>query len=151
VSVPSTWVGRNDAGRWNRHSSETSAYKIHTPGKFPEDYILHSQHGESLKTTIIRKCLMEQHVSALLIRHHHTKHVLSGHDLLITLQHAAPLITYTISCVGCFYIIINSQHSGVFNLAKTCVIRSSEGTTISIRASYKVTNAHVQTKIKSTR
>jgi hypothetical protein len=33
-------------------SSETSAYKIQTTGKFPEDYILHSQHGESLKTTI---------------------------------------------------------------------------------------------------
>jgi hypothetical protein len=32
-------------------SSETLAYKIQTPGKFPEDYILYSQHGESLKTT----------------------------------------------------------------------------------------------------
>jgi hypothetical protein len=30
-------------------SSETLAYKIQTPGKFPEDYIVHSQHGESLK------------------------------------------------------------------------------------------------------
>jgi hypothetical protein len=81
-------------------------------------------------TQLIRKCLMEQRVSALLIRHHHTKHVLSGDDLLIMSQHTAPLITYTISFVGCFYIIINSQHSGVFNLTKTCLIRSSEGTTI---------------------
>jgi hypothetical protein len=32
-------------------SSETLAYKIQTPGKFPEDYILQLQHGESLKTT----------------------------------------------------------------------------------------------------
>jgi hypothetical protein len=32
-------------------SSETLAYKIQTHGKFPEDYILQLQHGESLKTT----------------------------------------------------------------------------------------------------
>jgi hypothetical protein len=32
-------------------SSETLAYKIQTPGKFPEDYILQLQHSESLKTT----------------------------------------------------------------------------------------------------
>jgi hypothetical protein len=32
-------------------SSETLAYKIQMPGKFPEDYILQLQHGESLKTT----------------------------------------------------------------------------------------------------
>jgi hypothetical protein len=32
--------------------SETSAYIIQTPGNYPEDNILHRQHGESLKTTI---------------------------------------------------------------------------------------------------
>jgi hypothetical protein len=31
-------------------SSETLGYKIQTPGKFPEEYILQLQHGESLKT-----------------------------------------------------------------------------------------------------
>ena len=35
-------------------SPETSAFKLQTPGKFPEEYKLHSEHGESLKTTI--KC-----------------------------------------------------------------------------------------------
>ena len=32
-------------------SPETSAFKPQTPGKFPEEYKLHSEHGESLKTT----------------------------------------------------------------------------------------------------
>ena len=32
--------------------SETSAYKIHTPGNYPEDSIQHSEHGESLKSRI---------------------------------------------------------------------------------------------------
>jgi len=30
---------------------ETSAFKLQTPWKFPEEYKLHSEHGESLKTT----------------------------------------------------------------------------------------------------
>jgi hypothetical protein len=30
--------------------SETSAYKIQTPGNYPEESIQHSEHGESLKT-----------------------------------------------------------------------------------------------------
>ena len=33
-------------------SPETSAFKLQTPGKFPEEYKLHSEHGESLKTVI---------------------------------------------------------------------------------------------------
>jgi len=33
-------------------SPETSAFKLQTPGKFPEEYKLHSEHGESLKTEI---------------------------------------------------------------------------------------------------
>ena len=32
-------------------SPETSAFKLQTPGKFPEEYKLYSEHGESLKTT----------------------------------------------------------------------------------------------------
>jgi hypothetical protein len=32
--------------------SETSAFKLQTPGKFPKEHRLHSKHGESLKTTI---------------------------------------------------------------------------------------------------
>jgi hypothetical protein len=30
--------------------SETSAYKIQTPGNYPEESIQHSEHGESLKS-----------------------------------------------------------------------------------------------------
>jgi hypothetical protein len=33
--------------------SETSAYKIQTPGNYPEESIQHSQHGESLKLSIM--------------------------------------------------------------------------------------------------
>ena len=32
--------------------SETSAYKIQTPGNYPEETIKHSEHGESLKSRI---------------------------------------------------------------------------------------------------
>jgi len=32
--------------------SETSAYKIQTPGDYPEESIQHSVHGESLKSRI---------------------------------------------------------------------------------------------------
>jgi hypothetical protein len=34
-------------------SSETSAYKIKTPGNYREESTLHPQHGESLKATIV--------------------------------------------------------------------------------------------------
>jgi hypothetical protein len=30
--------------------SETSAYKIQTPGNYPEENIKHTEHGESLKS-----------------------------------------------------------------------------------------------------
>jgi hypothetical protein len=33
--------------------SETSAYKIQTPGNYPEENIQHLEHGESLKSRII--------------------------------------------------------------------------------------------------
>jgi len=31
---------------------ETSAYKIQTPGNYPEETIQHTEHGESLKSRI---------------------------------------------------------------------------------------------------
>ena len=34
--------------------SETSAYKIQTPGNYPEENIQHTEHGESLKSRINR-------------------------------------------------------------------------------------------------
>ena len=36
--------------RWNRQCSETSAYKIQTPGNYPEESTQHLEHGESLKS-----------------------------------------------------------------------------------------------------
>ena len=37
-----------------RECSETSAYKIQTPGNYPEESIQHSEHGESLKSRIFK-------------------------------------------------------------------------------------------------
>ena len=37
-------------------SSETSAFILRTPGKFPKEHRLHSEHGENLKTTFTVKC-----------------------------------------------------------------------------------------------
>jgi hypothetical protein len=34
--------------------SETSAYKIQTPGNHPEENIQHTEHGESLKSKVER-------------------------------------------------------------------------------------------------
>jgi hypothetical protein len=34
-------------------SSETSAYKIQTPGNYPEENTQHKEHGKSLKSTNI--------------------------------------------------------------------------------------------------
>ena len=40
--------------KWNRQSvSETLAYKIQTPGNYPDESIKHSEHGESLKSRVI--------------------------------------------------------------------------------------------------
>jgi len=33
--------------------SETSAYKIQTPGNYPEESIQHSEHGERLKSSSV--------------------------------------------------------------------------------------------------
>jgi hypothetical protein len=36
--------------------SETSAYKIQTPGNYPEENIQHTEHGESLKSRMFVGC-----------------------------------------------------------------------------------------------
>jgi len=36
--------------------SETSAYKIQTPGNYPEENLQHSEHGENLNSTILLFC-----------------------------------------------------------------------------------------------
>jgi len=38
--------------------SETSAYKIETPGNYPKENILYSEHGESLKSRGILSLLI---------------------------------------------------------------------------------------------
>ena len=45
--------------RRNRQCSETSAYKIQTPGNYPEESIQHSEHGERLKSRIFKMDLQE--------------------------------------------------------------------------------------------
>jgi hypothetical protein len=45
LSVPSLFVYENGT-----ECSETSAYKIQTPGNYPEENIQHTEHGESLKS-----------------------------------------------------------------------------------------------------
>ena len=39
--------------RWKRQCSETSEYKIQTPGNYPEESVQYSEHGESLKSRIL--------------------------------------------------------------------------------------------------
>ena len=46
LSVPCSWTGRYEDGT---ECSKTSAYKIQTPGNYPEESIQHSEHDESLK------------------------------------------------------------------------------------------------------
>jgi len=55
--------------------SETSAYKIQTPGNYPEESVQHSKHGESLKSRIAINPLNAElnpicHLLALLGAHH---------------------------------------------------------------------------------
>ena len=40
-------------------SPETSAFKLQTPGKFPEEYKIHSEHDESLKTTMLTPLFLQ--------------------------------------------------------------------------------------------
>jgi len=39
--------------------SETSAYKIRTPGNYPEENIQHTEHGEGLKRRMVLHCKSE--------------------------------------------------------------------------------------------
>jgi len=52
--------------------SETSAYKIQTPGNYPEENIQHTEHGESLKSRIlyqVRAWLLSEKCVQLSLRH----------------------------------------------------------------------------------
>jgi hypothetical protein len=44
---------------------ETSAYKIKMPGNYPEENIQHTEHGESLKSSMIERCLLQTRNRAL--------------------------------------------------------------------------------------
>jgi len=48
--------------------SETSAYKIQTPGNYPEESIQHLEHGESLKSRILIICCKLGHIINLILR-----------------------------------------------------------------------------------
>jgi hypothetical protein len=67
------WLGLAWLGlAWPSHSSylpayedgtecsETSAYKIHTPGNYPEESIHHSEYSERLKSRIIHQHMLER-------------------------------------------------------------------------------------------
>jgi len=45
--------------------SRTSAYKIQMPGNYPEESIKLSEHGKSLKSRILRPCLLHHHILQL--------------------------------------------------------------------------------------
>jgi hypothetical protein len=49
-SVQSSYLSAYEDGT---ECSETSTYKIQTPGNYPEESIQHSEHGESLKSKIL--------------------------------------------------------------------------------------------------
>jgi len=40
--------------------SETSAYKIQTPGNYPEENIQNTEQGESFKSRIMESCLHQR-------------------------------------------------------------------------------------------
>ena len=46
--------------------SETSAYKIQTPGNYPKERIQYSEHGESLKSRIIIHVVFDIHNALVL-------------------------------------------------------------------------------------
>jgi 6-phosphogluconate dehydrogenase len=48
--------------------SETLAYKIQTPGNYPEESIQHSEHGESLKSSLYISQLVYLAMSTMSIR-----------------------------------------------------------------------------------
>jgi hypothetical protein len=52
--------------------SETSAYKIQTPGNYPEESIQHSEHGESLKWRIEKFITTILHTQTQVNKHTHS-------------------------------------------------------------------------------
>jgi len=50
--------------------SETSAYKIQTPGNYPEENIQHTEHGESLKSRILYAYYIEYYGPILHVKIH---------------------------------------------------------------------------------
>ena len=60
LSIPSSQADRCRIYRYppmkieQTECSETSAYKIQTPGNYPEESTQHSEHGESLKSRIVQ-------------------------------------------------------------------------------------------------
>jgi hypothetical protein len=47
--------------------SKTSAYKIQTPGNYPEESIQHSEHGESLKSRMLGGYSYMQHAIIFIV------------------------------------------------------------------------------------
>jgi len=45
--------------------SETSAIRIQTPGNYPKENILHIEHGESLKSRILKESSMRERLQAI--------------------------------------------------------------------------------------
>jgi predicted GNAT family N-acyltransferase len=64
--------------------SEKSAATNRTPGKFPEDYLLHSEHGRSLKTT---KLYSLHQLQAAQIFTHTQVQLVEDRDVTTTSQH----------------------------------------------------------------
>jgi len=50
---PSSFYTQLPAYEDGKECSETSAYKVQTPGNYPQESIQHSEHGESLKSRIM--------------------------------------------------------------------------------------------------
>jgi hypothetical protein len=44
--------------------SETLAYKIQTPANYPEENIQHTEHGESLKSSVLQLLVLDTYVTA---------------------------------------------------------------------------------------
>ena len=60
VSVPSLYGGRSSlpVKMERTECSETSAYKIQTPGNYPEENIQHTENSESLKSRMLKHVLV---------------------------------------------------------------------------------------------
>jgi hypothetical protein len=70
--------------------SETSAYKIQTPGNHPEENIQHTEHGESLKSKIFVSSIR---ANVWLVFRHFTARIIldAWHMLLFSLCNILPI------------------------------------------------------------